>query len=248
MMGPHKRPEWFFLDLDNTLWDFDGNAEEALHVLFERHHLKLKSGFEAHQFVTLYKSINATFWARYEKGEIDKQHLRTERFIETFRQMGIPEDEHPEDIWNEYLTICPVMTRLIPGAMDFLKMVARNAQVGIITNGFEETQKLKIKNSGMQEYIQLLVTSETIGIPKPQIGIFEAAAQKANVELTDCLYIGDNLVADVQGALSACIPVLWFNQEGLEIPVEVQSHHLFKGSFPTLGKVAGYLQEAFGWV
>ena len=41
-----KKPlKWVFFDLDNTLWDFDANAREALKVLYERHQLNFHSNY-----------------------------------------------------------------------------------------------------------------------------------------------------------------------------------------------------------
>lgn len=240
--------KWIFLDLDNTLWDFDANAEEALQVLFQRHHLKVKSGYEAHEFTELYKSVNATFWKRYENGEIDKHHLRTERFVETFRQMGIPESEHPEDVWNEYLEICPIMTRMMPGAMEFLEMASKNAKLAIITNGFEHTQNKKLSCSGIDKYISFMVTSESFGVPKPNKEIFQFAAESANTTFEQSLYIGDTFDTDVLGALGAGLPVAWVKEQDNEIPFDVQSNPLFRGHFHSLRACLTELSKNEQWV
>lgn len=80
--------KWVFLDLDNTLWDFDANAEEAIKELYHRHELHLHSDFHVDQFLSLYKDVNAAYWLRYEKGEVTKEVLRTARFNDTFTAMG----------------------------------------------------------------------------------------------------------------------------------------------------------------
>lgn len=201
------------LDLDNTLWDFDANAEAALSELFHRHHLHIRSAYKVHEFVELYKIVNATFWRRYEKGEINKEFLRTERFTETFIQMGIPENEHPENIWKEYLEICPIMTRLIPGAFSLLERANKLVKIGLVTNGFDTTQKLKIKHSGIDQFISFMITSESLGIAKPHAAIFENALKMGVSEASKSLYIGDIWDTDVVGATNAGIPTIWFNRE-----------------------------------
>ena len=50
--------KWVFLDLDNTLWDFDANATEALKELYRRHHLHLHTDYHVDQFVALYQDVN----------------------------------------------------------------------------------------------------------------------------------------------------------------------------------------------
>lgn len=247
-MPASPKLDWIFLDLDNTLWDFDANAEEALQVLFERHHLKVKSGYEVHEFCELYKSVNATFWKRYENGEIDKHHLRTERFVETFRQMGIPESEHPEDVWNEYLEICPLMTRMMPGAMEFLQKASKNAKLAIITNGFEHTQVKKLSCSGIEKYISFMVTSETFGIPKPNKEIFQFALEAAKTTSEHSLYIGDTFETDILGAIGAGIPVAWVKSHDHENPADATSHALFRGHFYSLFECMTELSKIHKWV
>ena len=53
-----KKPlKWVFFDLDNTLWDFDGNAHAALKVLFERHQLAYHTGYQVEQFIHIKSMI-----------------------------------------------------------------------------------------------------------------------------------------------------------------------------------------------
>jgi putative hydrolase of the HAD superfamily len=240
-------PDWVFLDLDNTLWDFDGNAEEALEVLFHKHDLHLKSGHSVSNFIGLYKKINATYWRRYEQGEVQKDYLRTARFTDTFLQMGIPESEHPENIWNEYLEICPVMTRMIPDAHLLLEMCSANAQIGLITNGFESTQHIKLKSSEIESKVAFMVTSEASGFAKPDARIFQKALEMAGVLGSQAIYIGDTLDTDVKGGINAGLRTLWLNSTSAVCPKEVKENPLFLGSFQSLLKIMAYMSENWTW-
>jgi putative hydrolase of the HAD superfamily len=239
------KPDWIFLDLDNTLWDFEANAEEALGELFHRHHLHVRSSFKVHEFIATYKEINAAYWKRYERGEIDKDSLRTGRFTDTFLEMGLPQEEHPENVWQEYLDICPVMTRLVPWAMGFLEMLKPHSSLAIITNGFAKTQKLKIQHSGIEPFIDFMLTSEETGLAKPDTRIFHLALSKAQIEGSQALYIGDTLDTDVRGSLEAQIPVIWLNHAGTAVPAEVAEHPCFLGSFGSLVEIGAFLSDAF---
>jgi putative hydrolase of the HAD superfamily len=241
-------PEWVFLDLDNTLWDFDGNAEEALTVLFHRHHLHIRSGYDVHRFVALYKRINETYWKRYEKGEIDKDFLRTARFTQTFKEMGIPDNEHPENAWDEYLEICPGLKRLVPGAMELLGFLSRNARIGIITNGFERTQEGKIKGTGMDKYVVFVVNSESVGAAKPQVRIFDEALRKADILPEQSLYIGDTWDTDVVGSINAGIPVIWFNPAKKQPTTDIPVGDLYLGEEQSLSAIVARLAGTYNWV
>lgn len=228
-------PKVVFLDLDNTLWDFDGNAEEALAELFHRHHLHIKSNFNVAQFIDLYKEINASWWRRYEKGEVNKDQLRTRRFYDTLIQMGIPESEHPENVWDEYLAICPIMTRLMPGCMSFLESVSAFVPLVLITNGFQETQTTKIQHSGIHKYVSKLLTSEAAGVAKPDKQIFQTAAGLAGIQENEGLYIGDTWHTDVKGGTDAGLPSIWYNHQRLDLPeTPLDNPTLYLGSVHSL--------------
>jgi len=208
-----KKPSWVLLDLDNTLWDFDGNAEEALHVLFHRHRVAEHTGATAADFVQIYNRINHQYWARYEKGEVSKEVLRSARFTDAFLELNYPKEAMPGDIWKEYLDICPRLTRLMPGAQAFLEALAGSFRLAVLTNGFEETQQLKLACCHLAPYFEFVQSSEAVGHAKPGKPFFDLALQRAGAAANDCLYIGDTFRTDVMGGLQSGIPTAWYLRE-----------------------------------
>lgn len=237
------------LDLDNTLWDFDGNAEEALATLFHRHqlHLRSESAFTVHDFIERYKAVNKAYWKKYEAGEVSKELLRTARFTDTFRMLGIPDEDHPEHIWEEYLDICPVMTRMMPGAMPFLMDLQSAFDIVLVTNGFEKTQRMKIDHSGIEPWISFMVTSESAGCAKPDTAIFEHAISIYTEKFTRptaIFYVGDTWDTDVRGGISAGIKTAWYNHQAADVPAdEWSAHDLFAGSFTSLSELGMWLHR-----
>lgn len=227
--------DWVFLDLDNTLWDFDANAREALKVLFQRHQLEYHTGFQEEQFILLYQDVNAAYWSRYEKGEVSKEVLRVARFHDTFAKMGLSPALYPKDVWQEYLDICPRMTRLIPNAIEVLTMLKREVSIGILTNGFTETQRIKLRESGIGQWIDFVQTSEEIREAKPNRAFFTKAFESCKTHAQNCIYIGDNLKTDVEGGMNAGICTSHFNYSNIpELPTTISNHSLFGGSYKTL--------------
>ncbi len=235
------------LDLDNTLWDFDGNAEEALAELFHRHHLHLKSSASVQDFTVKYKIINKRYWQLYENGEVTKEILRSARFTDTFLELGIPAEDHPENVWEEYLEICPVMTRLMPGALNFLEEITHSFNIFIVTNGFEKTQRTKIKHSGIENFIKGMITSEVAGTAKPDPTIFKLALQECDrlgLVPNKIFYAGDTWDSDIRGGVDAGIPTLWFNHSNAPVPEDdCAKSEFFCGSFTSLSGMAGWLGE-----
>lgn len=234
--------KWVFFDLDNTLWDFDANAREALKVLYERHQLNFHSNYRVDQFIDLYEDVNKAYWKRYEKGEVTKEILRTRRFTDTFDIMGIQPSLQPDNVWEEYLEICPHMPILIPGALECLSKISQKYKIGILTNGFEETQQIKLKASGIGTYVDYMQTSERIGCAKPTRDFFSHVFDNLLINSSECMYIGDNIETDVMGGLNAGIRTAWFNknQENLSDSLHQQTsnHKLFAGEYTVLDEFA----------
>lgn len=218
--------KWILFDLDNTLWDFDKNANEALKELFHRHKLEFHTGYQVDQFIHLYEDVNNAYWAKYEKGEVSKEVLRTRRFTDTFEKMGLQPALYPKSVWQEYLDICPVMTEMIPGALETLNLLKPHFSIGILTNGFEVTQSTKLKCSGIEPYIDYFQSSERIGIAKPSGEFFKKALMSIGVKEEEVLYIGDNWKTDVQGGIDANIKTF---------------HYLYESSF--VNKTDGYSEN-----
>lgn len=80
----------------------------------------------------------------------------------------------------------------------------------IITNGFEEVQKLKLEKSGIAKYFNQVITSESVGVKKPNIKVFEYALSKAKAQANNSLMIGDSYEADVMGSLKAGMLAIHF--------------------------------------
>lgn len=210
-----KHWKWLFLDLDNTLWDFDANAQEALKELYRRHQLHLHCDWHVDAFVDLYQDVNAAYWKRYERGEVDKETLRTGRFTDTFNAMGIPFTLQPTQVWQEYLDICPIMTITMPGAMEALQWLSTRYSIALLTNGFEKTQNIKVDSNGMRPFVKFLQTSEHLGIAKPAGEFFAKAFETANISPSQAMYMGDNWDTDVVGGCLAGTTTFWYQNRDM---------------------------------
>lgn len=93
--------------------------------------------------------------------------------------------------------------------LDYL--TEKNYSLHLITNGFEKTQWSKLNNSALAKYFTHVITSETSNSMKPQKEIFEYALKKINGNIEECIMIGDNINADIQGALNAGMDAIFVN-------------------------------------
>jgi putative hydrolase of the HAD superfamily len=79
---------------------------------------------------------------------------------------------------------------------------------GLITNASENI--ISVYNKlGLEPYLDLVVTSEEVGVDKPEPAIFLTALKRARVSDSEAIHIGDQYDSDVAGAIATGItPIL----------------------------------------
>lgn len=207
--------EHIFFDLDHTLWDFDRNSSEAIQELLHRHELVGKRGITVQLFLSIYRPINDRLWVQYREGNISKSELRARRFRDAFHRFGIHQEGLAAQFDKDYIALSPTKTHLFPGAHEVLQTLSENYRLHIITNGFKEVQDIKIKGSGLVKYFDEVITSEQAGANKPKPAIFDYAMQRTGARIENSVMIGDNMEADIKGALSVNMKAVYFNPNGV---------------------------------
>ncbi|MGA6117935.1 YjjG family noncanonical pyrimidine nucleotidase [Sphingobacterium anhuiense] len=211
-----------FFDLDHTIWDFDKNAEETLDELF--YHYKFDQLFQQEssaQFIQTYTVNNHRVWNLYHHGKIDKTELRRARFADTFTQLGVDPSLFPSSFEIEYLRMCPQKTNLFPHAHETLQYLYKNYNLHLISNGFKEACEVKLDKSDLNKYFKNIFISEVVGVNKPDPRIFNFALDKADAKIDNSIMIGDNIDADVRGAMNVGMDAIFFNPNQGEKPEDV---------------------------
>ena len=70
-----------FFDLDKTLWDYDRNSNEALVEIHSHEKLSEKYSLDVNSFIDVYNEVNILMWQYHREGKLDKEGLRSQRFI-----------------------------------------------------------------------------------------------------------------------------------------------------------------------
>jgi HAD superfamily hydrolase (TIGR01549 family) len=112
---------------------------------------------------------------------------------------------------------------LQPDAADALKR-ARSLgwRLGVVTNGDARVQAAKVSAAGLDELVDAVCISGAEGIEKPDRRIFELAADRCGAELTGGWMVGDNAVADIQGAHNAGLHSVWINYGSAAWPEDLR--------------------------
>ena len=197
-----------FFDLDHTLWDFERNSALTFKKILNENDVRI----DITSFLEIYRPINLGYWKVYRENRISKEDLRYNRLKETFDALGYQASDELIDILSErYIECLSDFGHLIPNALEVLEYLAPKYNLHIITNGFQEAQQNKMRNSNIQHFFQKIIDSETAGVKKPHPQIFEVALDQAKTSANASLMIGDNLEADILGAQAMGMHVLHFN-------------------------------------
>ncbi len=100
--------------------------------------------------------------------------------------------------------VCP------PGRADLLRDLSRAHRLALLSN-FDDgaTGRRILAEAGLLDAFEVVVISEEEGIRKPAGEIFARTCGRLGVAPGDCLYLGDTLVEDIEGATAAGLRALW---------------------------------------
>lgn len=206
----HRKYQHIFFDLDRTLWDFEANSYATFRELFRDYSLAGQISSLDH-FLTNYHKHNYRLWEEYKKGRVSKEILRQKRFWLTLKDFGIKDQDLSRELNNEYIRRCPQKNILLPGALETLEYLRQHYQLHILTNGFHETQYIKMEKCGLNPFFKEIITSDSIGQQKPDQRIFTHALETTGASSLNSLMVGDDLDADIRGALESGIDQVYLN-------------------------------------
>ena len=201
-----------FFDLDHTLWDFDTNSKLSLLDIFDEFELSQKIAVDFDEFYIKYLHHNKILWERYQNGFISADELKWRRMWRTLLEFKIGDEALSKSLSQRFLEILPTKKNLFPHTIEILNyLTEKKYSIHLITNGFEKTQWSKLKNSNMEHFFEHVITSEGSNSMKPEKEIFEYALKKADASVHESIMIGDNLDADIRGAMSAGLDTVFVN-------------------------------------
>ena len=203
----HHKKHLFF-DLDHTLWDFDKNSALTFEKIFKLNSIAI----DLNAFLEVYVPINLKYWKLYREEKIDKKSLKFARLNDAFKAIDLEVSTRViHELSDDYITHLSTFNHLFPGAIELLEYLQPNYTLHIITNGFKEVQHGKLNQSNIDHFFQTVTNSEMVGVKKPNPKIFNHALQLAKATKAESLMIGDNLEADVMGAINFGMEAICFN-------------------------------------
>ena len=215
--------KYLFFDWDNTVWDFSANSKLAMIESYEKYHLEQHFG-PIENFLPEYYIVNDGLWADYRNLKITKEELIRTRFNQTFKNLGLDDFELSMKVNEAYLDATTYKKELVPGAEEMLKTLkSRGYKLYVITNGFLEVQKRKMRNSGIEQLFDMSIISDEAGALKPSRQFFDYAFEKTGAVPSETLVIGDDPEADIAGAVDYGLKCIFFNRKYKECQYKVDA-------------------------
>lgn len=199
----------FLMDMDDTLFDF--HAAEQLNFTQTLSIFGVEATNEAY---LRFHDINVGLWQAFERGEIEKGLIKTERFRLLFEEFGIAADATA--VAKSYLTRFKEICIPFPGAKELLQKLKTRGKIYIVTNGNTEIQRRHLADSGFDKLCDGLFISDEMGVAKPHKEFAQTVMKTiADFSLERAVWIGDSLTSDMQCALNAGIDFILFAPRGV---------------------------------
>ncbi len=197
-----------FMDLDNTVFDFDRSEQVAVRAVLQKN--GLPSDVET---AAIYAKINQQYWQAFERGEIPREAIFVGRFRTLLETLGIGGDA--ETVSEDYFSALADGHDVIPGAVELLEWMHKNGiAVYATTNGVTRTQYKRLRDADLTRRFDGIFISEELGVQKPSIGYFDAIFKQIPFAREQVLLIGDSISSDIMGGLNAGIDTCWYNPKG----------------------------------
>lgn len=236
---PPARITTVLFDLDDTLFDHIATSRAALAASTATLSWPRPVAFEElhRRYSELLEEIHPLLLAgRYTYPEA--RRLRFQRLLEPY-QLGLTAAETDQFAAFHYEHY-QRLRQPVPGAAALLEALKPRVRIGIVTNNRTSEQVDKLQSLRLSPFVDALITSEEVGVTKPDPRIYEVALQRLGARPVATVMVGDNWQADVLGALAVGICPLWLNRFGASRPLA----HV--AEITSLEPLAGVMQQIVG--
>ena len=213
-----------FVDIDNTLLDFDAYVREIMKEGFAHFGLKPYEPYMAQVFMT----ENNKLWNRIECGEISISELRQTRWDTIFKALDIDFDG---PTFEKYF-VEQIMDSAIPveGAHELLEGLKGRVTLCSASNGPYNQQMHRLGKADMLKYFDACFISDDIGHSKPAAEFFDEAFKRLkehkgmDFKPQEVLMIGDSISSDMKGGTGYGMKTCYYRHNHKQpIPADISS-------------------------
>lgn len=205
------------LDLDNTLYNYNKCHESGLVCVFS--YINIIVSGQKNKTVDVNYDIrkvyeNISYSLKKELNNTASCHNKAIYFKQLLEELHLSVtvlDTINDMYWNTFLDnmVC------FDGVKDFIIWNRRcGIKIGILTDYETEYQIKKLNKLNLTDLIDIVVTSEEVGIEKPSIKMFQTILRKLELSSYEVIVIGDSYEKDINGAINANIYCWWYTARG----------------------------------
>ena len=224
-----KQIKLITFDLDDTFWDIGPviiNAELTTRKWLEEKVGEVDWG-NMESFLALRKDLaekdSSLYW---DLGKLRREIFRVKLAPITSNEKEL--NDLVEESFNYFLDKRHEII-FYDGVIDALKDLSTRYELGVLTNGNADINRLNIG-----EYFKFSVSSVDVQSNKPDKGHFQKALDLSGLSANEVLHIGDHQINDVVGAINTGMKAIWFNKEGVDweqeymMPKEISDWYNYK--------------------
>ena len=144
-------------------------------------------------------------------------HNDGRRYADLLRDLGVADPDAFIDAEHEVWRPAHSVLASAQAMLEALR--ARGIKTGLLANSWPDPGRVLRRDAeafGLAALLDVLVYSDEVGLRKPDPEIFLHACRELDVDAVATMYVGDNLVTDVQGAADVgmtTVQALWFRAD-----------------------------------
>ncbi|MDY6788978.1 MAG: HAD family hydrolase [Candidatus Nanohaloarchaea archaeon] len=204
--------ELLLLDLDDTVYEYEPCNKAGKRAAWKKAK-ELGYDMDFERFKEIYQEGN-----RETKRELagtasgHERHIYFKKALQFYTGTHRPKHaiQLSDSFWEGYTK----EMEIFPGVKKTLsKIKEKGIKIAVVTDQIARIQMNKIEELGIEEFIDLLITSEETGTDKPSSVMFALPITIMDARRSNTVMMGDNLSRDIAGANSLGIESVLFNNE-----------------------------------
>lgn len=158
-----------------------------------------------------------------EFGHSDKAYVLEKMKQKWFEDLDV---SYWRTCWYDHFDEFQVVSK---DAYEVLEKLHERYTLGILSNGFSQSQHKKISALHLEQYFDEVIVSGDYEIQKPDVRIFKIACERLRLVPEKVAMVGDTFFTDLSGALRAGMKPVWYCHERRQVSdMDVPIVHDFK--------------------
>lgn len=202
-------------DLDDTLWDVGPVILRAEHAMERFLAERYPRVLEQHDLDSM-RDVRARMAREHPAMRHDFTWLRTQALLAHAREAGYPDSMAREAFEVFYRARNEVV--LYDDVLPALERLSARYRLFAISNGNADLGAI-----GLAGFFERSLAAREAGMLKPDPRIFTMLLDMAGVAAPHAIHVGDDPLADVEGARRAGVRPVWLNRDRSAWPAEIEA-------------------------